>query len=157
MHVFIQLLNNHILVTAIGSWFICQVIKTIINFLVTKKWDFERLIGDGGMPSCHSATVCAMAAVSGVRCGLGSFEFAITVMLAIIVMHDASGVRQETGKQAVVIKQITEYLEKSRTSKHTPEFDEEMLKELVGHTPFQVLIGAILGITTGILSGVLWK
>ncbi|MCQ2537381.1 MAG: divergent PAP2 family protein [Lachnospiraceae bacterium] len=156
MRFFSEIICNKVLLTSVGAWFFCQVIKTIINFLVTKKWDFERLVGSGGMPSCHSATVCSLAVASGYAYGFDSFQFAVTTMLAIIVMYDARGVRQETGKQAVVIKQITEYLEKSKTTKHPPEFDEEMLKELVGHTFLQVVVGATIGIIIGIVSGTFW-
>lgn len=156
MRFFSEIIRNKVFLTAGCAWLFSQIVKTIINFLVTKKWDFERLVGAGGMPSCHSATVCALAVCAGYVYGFDSFQFAISGILAIIVMYDARGVRQETGKQAVVIKQITEYLENLKTTKHPPEFKEEMLKELVGHTPTQVGIGALIGITIGILSGVFW-
>ncbi len=148
-----DLFSNHILVTALAAWILAQIIKTIVNYAVTKKWDFERIVGDGGMPSCHSATVCAFATITGIVHGLDSFPFAIATVLAIIVMHDARGVRRETGKQAVVIKQIADYLEAVNDPDASPDFQDEKLKELVGHTPLQVFVGAVFGIIVGLVSG----
>ena len=105
MNSFEQLIGNRVLVSAVVGWFVAQVLKTVIHTIVTKKFEPERLTGSGGMPSSHSSTVCAMAAVSGQIYGLGSFEFAVTVILAIIVMHDAMGVRLETGKQAKLLNE----------------------------------------------------
>jgi acid phosphatase family membrane protein YuiD len=156
MNWFLQLISNRVLIIAIIAWFVAQVLKTIINFIVNKEWKLERLVGSGGMPSSHSATVCSLATATAFAYGLGSFEFAIAAILAIIVMYDARGVRRETGKQAVVIKQITEYLEAIQQGTLTPEFEEEKLKELVGHTPLQVGMGAILGTLIGILGGIFW-
>jgi len=123
------------------SWAVGQVLKTIINAFVTKKWDFMRLIGDGGMPSCHSATVTSMATYSALLYGLGSNQFAILAILAIIVMHDAMGVRLETGKQAKVLNELIEIFSIDPEKPLT----EEKLKEFVGHTPLQVFFGALLG------------
>ncbi len=153
-----ELIGNHILVTAFASWLLAQIIKTLINFHFTRKIDWERMVGSGGMPSCHSATVSALFTITSFYYGPGSFEFAISAILAIIVMYDARGVRRETGKQAVLLNQIRDYLifgEKGGRPK--PDFSDENLKELVGHTPLQVVVGAILGITVGVLSGLLWK
>ena len=141
------LLRNHILICGACAWAVAQVLKTIIYGLVHKEIRWERLFGDGGMPSGHSATVSAMATAAGMRYGLDTFEFAITCMMAIIVMHDAMGVRLETGKQAKLINEIVETF-KTMNGK---TLAEEKLKEFVGHTPLQVLMGAILGIAIGIL------
>ena len=147
MNSFEQLIGNRILVSAVTGWFVAQILKTLIYTLMTKRFEPERLVGSGGMPSSHSSTVCAMAAASGQIYGLGSFEFAVTVILAIIVMHDAKGVRLETGKQAKLINEIVETF-KTMNGK---TLAEEKLKEFVGHTPLQVLMGATLGIAIGIL------
>ena len=147
MNSFEQLIGNRVLVSAVVGWFVAQVLKTVIHTIVTKKFEPERLTGSGGMPSSHSSTVCAMAAVSGQIYGLGSFEFAVTVILAIIVMHDAMGVRLETGKQAKLINEIVETF-KTMNGK---TLAEERLKEFVGHTPLQVLTGALLGIIIALL------
>ena len=147
MNSFEQLIGNRILVSAVTGWFVAQILKTLIYTLMTKRFEPERLVGSGGMSSSHSSTVCAMAAASGQIYGLGSFEFAVTVIIAIIVMHDAMGVRLETGKQAKLINEIVETF-KTMNGK---TLAEEKLKEFVGHTPLQVLMGAILGIAIGIL------
>lgn len=147
MNWFQELLSNPFLLIGLSSWFWAQLIKTIIHAIVTKSIDFTRLIGDGGMPSGHSATVCAVATSAGILYGLGSFPFAISVIVAIIVMHDAMGVRLETGKQAKLLNEFMDLFAKLEQ----PLSDQEKLKELVGHTPLQVCMGALLGIATGIL------
>ena len=147
MNGFELLTGNKILMSAVAGWFVAQVLKTIIHTLVTKKFEPERLTGSGGMPSSHSSTVCAMATASGLVYGLGSFEFAVTVIIAIIVMHDAMGVRLETGKQAKLLNEIVETFRTINGKK----LAEEKLKEFVGHTPHQVLVGALLGILIGFL------
>ena len=142
-----ELVTNPFLITSTSSWFIAQVIKVIINFCVTKKLVWERLFGDGGMPSGHSATVSSLAVFAALRCGCGSFEFAVCAILAIIVCHDAMGVRQEAGKQAVVINDIVEQFEKL-LKQDIVDID---LKELVGHTPLQVLAGITLGVVNALV------
>ena len=134
--------QNRIFVSAALGWLIAQVLKTLIHFIINKKFLMERMVGSGGMPSSHSSTVCAMAAAAGMEYGGGRFEFAVTVMLAIIVMYDAMGVRRETGKQGRVLNEMLEIF-LNMGNEISPE---AKLKELVGHTPLQVLMGAILGI-----------
>lgn len=142
-----DLVHNRIFVSAVLGWFIAQVLKTIIHMFLTKTFVAERMIGSGGMPSSHSATVCALATATGMTYGGGSFEFAIAVILAIIVMHDAMGVRRETGIQAKVINEMLEAF----TNMGKKMSAEEKLKEFVGHTPLQVLAGAILGILIAVM------
>ena len=142
-----ELVHNRIFVSAVLGWFIAQVLKTIIHLFLTKQFVAERMIGSGGMPSSHSATVCALATATGMVYGGGSFEFAIAVILAIIVMHDAMGVRRETGIQAKVIHEMLEVFT-NMGKKMSPE---EKLKEFVGHTPLQVLAGGILGILIAVM------
>jgi len=142
-----ELMHNPVLLTSASAWAIAQIIKTIIDFALSGKFSAERLVGSGGMPSCHSATVCSLATITLLIHGASSTEFAITTMLAIIVMYDARGVRRETGTQAVIINEIMEYLSHPNDSRFkNPEFSHEKLKELIGHTPLQVVCGAILGI-----------
>ena len=138
-----DLLTNPYALTSMSSWFIAQAIKVIITFCVTKKVSVERMFGDGGMPSGHSATVSSLAIFTALRCGTGSFEFAVTAILAIIVCHDAMGVRLETGKQAIVINEILESLLESLLD--TEKLPEVKLKEFVGHTPIQVIAGILIG------------
>ena len=142
-----DLLHNTVFVSAVLGWMVAQVIKTIIHLVITKQFVAERMVGGGGMPSSHSATVCALATATGIQHGGGSFEFAIAVMFAIIVMYDAMGVRRETGIQAKVINEMMELL----TNMGSKMSVEDKLKEFVGHTPLQVLIGAVLGIIIAII------
>lgn len=142
-----ELLNNTIFTSAVAGWFVAQVLKTIIHLILTKKFVAERLVGSGGMPSSHSATVCALTTSCLMQSGPGSPAFAISVMLSIIVMHDAMGVRRETGIQAKVLNEMMKLFE-DMGSDMPPQ---EKLKEFVGHTPLQVLIGGLLGIAIAIL------
>ena len=142
-----DLLTNPYALTSLSSWFIAQAIKVIINLCVTKKLSWERMFGDGGMPSGHSATVSSLAIFTALRCGTGSFEFAVTAILAIIVCHDAMGVRQEAGKQAMVINDMVAQFEKL-LKQDIVDID---LKELVGHTPLQVLAGITLGVCNALV------
>ena len=138
----LELLTNRFLITGVSSWAVAQVLKTVIHFIIYKKFDISRLFGDGGMPSGHSATVTSIAVAAALYYGTGSFEFAVAAILAIIVCHDAMGVRLETGKQAVKINEILEAFELI----HPDKISEANLKEFVGHTPIQVIAGILLGI-----------
>ena len=138
-----EVISNKIIQTGAVAWICSQVIKTIIHLIINKRIVWERLVGDGGMPSSHSATVVSVAAATGFMAGWGSPVFAVAVFFAIIVMHDARGVRRETGKQAVVINNMLELFEKMGAGDMTPE---QTLKEFIGHTPLQVFAGAILGL-----------
>lgn len=142
-----DVITNPFLITALASWTIAQVLKVIIHGVIYKKFDIMRLFGDGGMPSGHSATVTALATLCAMVYGAGSFEFAISAVLAIIVCHDAVGVRLETGKQAVIIKELVKVYE-TLSSKDLPE---TKLKEFVGHTPIQVAAGMLIGVINAVL------
>ncbi len=142
MQFFTELFSNKVFVCAVCGWLVAQVLKTLIHLFFTKKFVAERLIGSGGMPSSHSATVCALAASAGILYGVSSFEFAISLIMAIIVMYDAMGVRRETGIQARVLNEMLDIFA-DMGSDMSPQ---DKLKEFVGHTPLQVLMGAILGI-----------
>ncbi len=146
MNWFYDLIANPFLITGISSWLIAQVLKTIIYAILNKKFDIMRLFGDGGMPSGHSATVTSVAMLSALVYGTGSFQFAVTAILAIIVCHDATGVRLETGKQAMLINELVKAFEVFSTN----ELPEVKLKEFVGHTPIQVFAGVLIGILNAI-------
>ena len=137
-----ELITNRFLITGISSWFLAQLAKTIIHAIINKKLVLERMVGDGGMPSGHSATVTSLAVISALSFGFNSFQFAVTALLATIVCHDAMGVRLETGKQAQIINEMMEAFE-VWTKQELPEVK---LKEFVGHTPIQVIAGILLGI-----------
>ena len=143
-------LNNRILIAALVAWAIAQAIKAILYTIVNREFRFERLVGSGGMPSSHAATVCALTTAVAMQFGLGSFEFAISFVLSSVVLHDARGVRQEAGKQAVTITAIVDHLLKEGKILELPNWE---LKELIGHTPLQVLIGSIMGIGIGLWLG----
>lgn len=135
--------GNRIIQTGAVAWVSSQIIKMILHVIVNKKIVWERLVGDGGMPSSHSATVSSVAVATGFAAGWDSPLFAVSMFFAIIVMHDATGVRRETGKQAVVINNMLEFFEQMGAGNLTPE---QTLKEFVGHTPLQVAAGGILGL-----------
>lgn len=137
-----ELLQNRIFFSAAAAWFAAQVIKTLIHLWFHKEFVAERLVGSGGMPSSHSSTVCALMTATGIEYGGASFEFAIAGIFAIIVMYDARGVRRETGIQAKVLNEMMEIFTKMGKKMGV----EDRLKEFVGHTPLQVVMGAFLGI-----------
>ena len=139
------LLTNRIFMSAVMGWLIAQVLKVIIYAVINRELKLERFVGSGGMPSSHSATVCALVTATILEYRTSSFEFAIAGVFAIIVMYDARGVRLETGKQAEAINQLFELL-----TDHKIE-PVVKLKELVGHTPLQVVAGAILGVIVALL------
>lgn len=143
MSFFSELFTNTIFLAAALGWLIAQILKTFIHMFFTKEFVAERLVGSGGMPSSHSATVCSLATAACFEYGAGSFEFAISLILAIIVMYDAMGVRRETGIQARLLNDIVEIFADMGRSEISAN---DKLKEFVGHTPLQVLAGAVLGV-----------
>lgn len=148
MTFFTELLSNKIFITAAVGWLVAQLLKTGIHMFLTKEFVAERLVGSGGMPSSHSATVCALASAACYQYGADSFEFAISLLFAIVVMYDAMGVRRETGIQAKLLNDILKTFEDMGRSELST-YDK--LKEFVGHTPLQVLAGAILGVLIAVL------
>lgn len=140
------MLHNELIIAPIAAWFMAQFLKTVIYAIENRSFDFSRMIGDGGMPSGHSSTVSALATACALCYGMGSFEFAMSGIFAVVVMRDASGIRLESGKQAKAINEMLEYL-KQWSYKST----DEQLEELLGHTPFQVICGCVTGITTAFI------
>ena len=141
----VGLLTNDVLLVPAFAWFTAQLLKVLINGIVNKTFSAERFIGDGGMPSGHSATVTSLALMCGAAQGFGSTEFGLAMIFAIVVMHDALGVRRETGKQAVSIIKMAELLNEYFSEKDE-HIKTDKLKVLVGHTPLQVICGALVGI-----------
>ena len=148
MDFFTGLFQNKIFLAAALGWLIAQILKTLIHLLFTKRFVAERLVGSGGMPSSHSATVCALVTATYLEHGSASFAFAIALIVAIIVMYDAIGVRRETGIQAQLLNNMIKIFEDMGREELSAQ---DKLKEFVGHTPFQVLMGGILGVLTTIL------
>jgi uncharacterized protein len=136
-----QILDNRILLVAVAACLIAQVLKLIIDIIQNGKFSVKVLTTTGGMPSAHSALVTALAAGVGESLGWKSAEFAIATIFAIVVMYDAAGVRQAAGKQARILNQMIEEL-----FSEDHKFNEVKLKELLGHTPVQVIAGSVLGI-----------
>ena len=150
MHLLTTALNwNYVLVTAISASLTAQLIKVLLNLFIFHRFIAERMWGAGGMPSSHSATVCAMVVATGRYCGVNSAVFAVAAVLSIIVMYDAMGVRYETGEQAKLLNRMfTEWMDQE--SDALPFLKNgKKLKEMVGHTPIEVLTSAVLGILIG--------
>ncbi len=147
MNLFMQILTwNLVLSLSIISWLAAQVLKVIIYYVMKRRLDFTYLVSSGGMPSSHSSFICACATSVGYLHGWTSGLFAVTAVIAFIVMYDAANVRKAAGEQAKILNYIMEHWKELR-----PEFLGKELKELLGHTPLQVLVGAFLGIAIGLL------
>ncbi len=146
MHnIFKELPHNDILWTAFTAWFLAQFIKGIFYFLKEKRINFRRFVGAGGMPSSHSALVASLATSVGLQMGWDQAITAVTLIFAVIVMYDAAGVRHAASRQAMTLnKMIDELFEEG-------EFHQERLKELLGHTPVEVIAGAALGVVMALL------
>ena len=140
-----ELLNNNLLMVALLSWLIAQVLKVILTLFNERRLDFKKLVSSGGMPSSHSAISTSLAIGVGQLHGYDSALFAIAAVLSFIVMYDAANVRLEAGKQAALLNRIIDVLQDPNVTL------EVRLKELLGHTPLQVLAGAILGIAMGLI------
>lgn len=138
---------NPFLFVPLSAWAAAQVLKVIVHLCMQRKLDLRRLFGDGGMPSGHSATVAALTGVCALRCGTASVEFALAAVLAVIVCHDAMGVRQETGKQAMLIDEIVRTIDELKAEK----LPQVKLKKFVGHTFVQVLAGVAIGIGVALI------
>ena len=143
-----DMLHNNILLAPLIAWLSAQVLKFIIHSIVEREFSLSRLFGDGGMPSGHSATVVSVAVATGLYEGFDTAVFAVAMILAIVVMHDAMNVRYQAGKQAELLNAMADMFEKI-TGADLP--NEEKLKELLGHTPLQVAAGCLLGIATAII------
>jgi hypothetical protein len=137
-----DLITNWVLIIALCAWMLAQLVKLLVALAQGKGLDLSFFISSGGMPSAHSAMVCALATAVGMRDGFGSAYFAITVILALVVTYDAAGVRQSVGQQSVVLNRIILELKRKEPMIKI----EADLRELMGHTPFEVYIGAALGI-----------
>ena len=140
---FAEIYHNKYLWLPLITWFFIQAFKVIWDLVETKKFNFKRILGAGGMPSSHSAVVMCLAIMIGKQFGFDSPYFALSMVFAFIVMYDAAGVRRAAGKQARLLNKIVE----------TPGLSDievqERLVEVLGHTPFQVIVGAIIGIIVG--------
>lgn len=140
-----QIFKNRVLITAVLAWFIAQALKVTLGIIKEKRFDFRWFIGPGGMPSSHAAGATALAFSVGLNYGFNSAVFALAATFAVVVMFDAQGVRRATGKQAQILNKVMEDIYWRGKTK------EDRLRELIGHTPIEVIIGMILGIIVAFL------
>ncbi len=141
----ITILDNKILIVAVISMLMAQLIKFVITAVSSKKLNLKILTSTGGMPSSHSALVMGLVVAIGFEKGLASVELAIAVVFAMIVMYDAAGIRRAAGKQAKILNKMIDQLDSGQ------DIREEQLKELLGHTPIEVVVGALLGVFIAVL------
>ncbi len=135
-----EIFFNQYFYIAFIAWLIAQLSKVVTNLVIEKRLNLYRLVGSGGMPSSHSSFVMGLSTSIGLDKGWDSASFAIALVFSLVIMYDASGVRRAVGKQAIILNTMLDDL-----SKHK-HIEQEKLKELIGHTPYEVLVGAILGI-----------
>ncbi len=143
MDVLTQILHNKYIWVPFFTWFSIQLFKVVWDLIETRKLNFKRIMGAGGMPSSHSAIVMAITVMVGKNAGFDSWEFALSLVFSGVVMYDAAGIRRAAGKQATLLNKIIE------TPGLTGVQVQEKLVEVLGHTPFQVFVGAIIGIIVG--------
>ena len=145
------LLTNHILIPALIAWTLAQAIKVPLYYLQNRRWNWALLLSVGGMPSSHSALVAATAHAIGLHVGFNSPLFALAVVVAVVVIYDATGIRRQAGKHAVIINTMISELALGHPLKG------EQLREVLGHTPVQVLAGTLLGLTIAQLYWMIWR
>ena len=145
MNYFTEFITNKFIYVPLLTWFGIQLFKVIWDLVTTKKFNFKRILGAGGMPSSHSAVVVSLATLIGREHGLDSSIFALSVIFAFIVMYDAAGVRRAAGKQAKLLNKIVE-----TPGLSTMEVSERLV-EVLGHTPTQVIVGAVIGVCAGLI------
>lgn len=145
MNTFTDFIQNKYIYIPILLWFGIQLFKLLYDLVTTKKFNFKRILGAGGMPSSHSAVVTSLATLIGKNIGVGTPMFAMALIFAFVVMYDAAGVRRAAGKQARLLNKIVE------TPGLTGVQVTEKLVEVLGHTPTQVIVGATIGIIVGLL------
>ncbi len=140
-----QISQNKVLLNTLLAWVIAQTVKVIIGVLRQKKFDFKWFVGSGGMPSSHAAGATCLAASIGLEYGFNSAYFALAVSFAIVVMFDAQGVRRAAGRQARILNRITEDIY------WRGRIEEDRLRELIGHTPVEVIVGFLVGLSVALL------
>ena len=143
MDILVEIITNKFVYLPVLTWFFIQLYKFITDLIKTKKFNFKHILAAGGMPSSHSAVVCCLAALIGKEYGFNSGMFAMSLIFAFVVMYDAAGVRRAAGKQAKLLNKIVE------TPGLTTGEVQEKLVEVLGHTPKQVFVGAIIGFFVG--------
>lgn len=148
---FTGLFSNQVLLTGLIAWTIAQVVKVPYEYLLTRRWNWSLLFRAGGMPSSHSALVIGIGYAVGLNVGFDTPEFAIAVMVCMVVVYDATGIRRQAGKHAALINAMIQDLASGHPLK------EEQLREVLGHTPMEVLGGFLLGIAIAQLAWMMWR
>lgn len=143
MNIFEEIITNKYIYIPVLLWFFIQLFKVMWDLIKDHKFDFKRILGAGGMPSSHSAVVCSLAVLIGKEYGFSSPIFALAIIFAVVVMYDACGVRRAAGKQAKLLNKIIS------TPGLTGVQVQERLVEVLGHTPVQVFVGALIGFIAG--------
>lgn len=146
MNELLQIVTNKYIYTPFLVWFFIQLFKVIWDLVETKKFNFKRILGAGGMPSSHSAVVMCLAVMIGKEYSFSSSTFALSLIFAFVVMYDAAGIRRAAGKQAALLNKII-----ATPGLSIPQVQEKLV-EVLGHTPVQVLVGALIGILVGIIA-----
>ena len=147
VNVFVQLIHNRCLIAPLCAWGLAQLLKFILTIIIHDKVLPERLVGSGGMPSAHSATVCALTVASAMTYGVGGDTFALSAVFALVVMYDACGVRRQVGRHAGALNDLLD----RESHRYDIQREGEEYHELVGHTPLQVFFGALLGILVAVV------
>ena len=145
-----SILDNRILIAAAIGWLLAQGIKVPLNFILYRDWNWSLLFSTGGMPSSHSALVAGAAHACGLYMGFGSAYFALAAVIAIVVIYDATGIRRQAGKHAAVINAMIQDLATGHPLK------EEQLREVLGHTPMEAVMGTLLGVVISQLVWLFW-
>ena len=145
MNTFSQFITNKFIYIPVLLWTAIQIFKVIYDLVVTKKFNFKRILGAGGMPSSHSAVVVSLSTLIGKDQGVSSPIFALALIFAFVVMYDAAGVRRAAGKQAKLLNKIVE------TPGLTTVQVQERLVEVLGHSPTEVFVGALIGLIAGLI------
>lgn len=150
IHNFAGIFENIPIRAAFFGWLIAQILKVPIYYSVSGKVQWKRMLSSGGMPSSHSAAICSTTVSIGMMQGFNSGVFALAAVMSCVVMFDAAGVRRATGKHAELLNEIVEIF------RGEVELTDARLKELIGHTPFEVFVGAWIGLITGIITTLIW-
>jgi acid phosphatase family membrane protein YuiD len=149
-NVFIQIIKNKVLLTSLVSWVVAQTIKVALGIWREKRFNFKWFVGTGGMPSSHVAGMMSLATSVGFVAGFSSYQFAIALVVALIVMFDAQGVRHSAGKQAIILNRFLDDIYWGK------RIEEQKVKEFLGHTPIEVFAGALIGILISVIAYGLW-
>ncbi len=144
--IFIDIWRNKIFMTTILAWIVAQSIKVFMGVIRLRKFDFRWFVGTGGMPSSHAAGASCLAAAVGYKYGFSEVHFALAAAFALVVMFDAQGVRRAAGRQAKLLNKITEDIY------WQGKIQDDRLRELIGHTPVEVIMGGLLGILIAVLA-----